>query len=117
LFSRKIAEYLRKRRLIKLNEKGYLIENGIRMILLNFDTNLAEKLAKEINRKWSVASNKRLYKEVPIVLRKLKERGYKLGVLTAGSTLSYNKILKRLGVKKYFDVVVGGRYYKCTKTR
>ncbi|NPA47099.1 MAG: HAD-IIIA family hydrolase [Thermococci archaeon] len=46
-----------------------------------------------------------VYREVPQVLKTLKDRGYKLGVITSGPAYQRLK-LKLTGLERYFDVVV-----------
>ncbi|MCL4381170.1 HAD family hydrolase [Candidatus Marsarchaeota archaeon] len=104
--SKSIANLLHSKNLIKLDDAGYLLENEIRLMLLGFANNEAMKLAKIINEKWTQAGKRTPYPEIEKVLKSLKHK-YKIGLLTAGSILSYNQTLEETGLSKYFSFVVG----------
>ncbi|MCL5679778.1 MAG: HAD family hydrolase [Candidatus Marsarchaeota archaeon] len=105
--SRRIAIMLRSKGIIKLDEAGYLIENEIRFMLLGFNDEQAEALAKIMNEKWTDASNRKPYPEVMEVLEHLQASGFRLGLLTAGAATSYTKTLEKEGLLKYFAFVFG----------
>lgn len=106
LLSKKITNLLHLKGMIKLDKKGYLLENEIRFMLLGFEDKKATALAKIANEQWTVAGNRKLYPEVIRVLNSLKNK-YKLGILTAGAAISYNETLKQTGISDYFAFVIG----------
>jgi putative hydrolase of the HAD superfamily len=105
--ARTITALLHGQGLLRLGKKGYILETQIRLILLGFDVPSAKKLGIEMSNEWVKISNKRTYPETVKVLKELRKRNLKIALLTAGSTLSYNKIFKLLGIKKYFDIIAG----------
>jgi len=70
-------------------------------------THSARKLAEEIDRQWFNYSKIYVYPEVKDSLRRLKQTGLKLGVVTRGYELDLEEILPRAGLKEFFDVRVG----------
>ena len=107
LLSKKIAVKLHEKNIIQLNDEGYKIENEIRFMLLGFDEKESVRLAEIIGREWTNATSRTAYSETARVLEYLKNKGYKIGLLTAGVSSSYNITLKRLNLDPYFDLVVG----------
>lgn len=81
----------------------YLAETSIWLYLLDA---YSYKLAKTVNDDWPDICEKRVYSDARACLIKLKKR-YKLGFLTAGSTRTYNKLLRETRLYKLFSVVVG----------
>ncbi len=106
MLSKRIANLLHSKGIIKLDNEGYLVENEIRLMLLGFEDNDAIALAKVVNVQWTQAGDRKLYPEVMGVLDSLKSR-YRLGILTAGAATSYNETLKQAGLTDYFSFVVG----------
>jgi len=70
-------------------------------------TRSVRKLAEEIDRQWSNFSKIHVYSEVKDSLRKLKQMGLKLGVVTGGYELDIEQILPKAGLKGFFDICVG----------
>ncbi|MCL4379418.1 HAD family hydrolase [Candidatus Marsarchaeota archaeon] len=106
LLSKRIANLLHSKGLIKLDDAGYLLENEIRLILLGFTDKEAIPLAKVVNEQWTKASKRTPYLETKKVLDVLS-RKYKIGLLTAGAILSYKDTLEETGLAKYFSFVIG----------
>ena len=50
--------------------------------------------------------NLRTYQDVPYILKELKNRGYKLGILTDGKTFRQNRKIDSLGIRNFFDEIV-----------
>jgi FMN phosphatase YigB (HAD superfamily) len=65
------------------------------------DVGLGDEAAKQLSNEWSTLQP---WPEVPSVLEKMKEKGYKLGVVTNCSTELGKEAVERVGVE--FDVVV-----------
>lgn len=107
LKAKRIANLLKSKGLTKLDSAGYLLENEIRLILLDFDDHEVAMLARIVNSQWTDAGNRTPYPETRIVLESLKRRKYKLGLLTAGAAISYRKTLRKLGLETYFSFVLG----------
>jgi len=70
-------------------------------------TRSVRKLAEEIERQWFNFSKIYVYSDVKDSLRRLKEMGLKLGVVTGGYELDIGQILPRAGLEQFFDVCVG----------
>ena len=70
-------------------------------------TRSVRRLAEEIDRQWFNFSKIYLYPEVKDSLRRLKQIGLKLGVVTGGYELDIEQILPRAGLEEFFDVCVG----------
>jgi len=64
-------------------------------------------LAEEIDSQWFNFSKVYVYREVKDSLRRLKQMGLKLGVVTRGYEFDLEQILPRAGLEEYFDVCVG----------
>lgn len=47
-----------------------------------------------------------LFDGVEDVLKELKKRGYKLGIVTNGTSIAQNTKLDKVGIKSYFDTIV-----------
>lgn len=65
------------------------------------------RLAAEIDRQWFNFSKIYVYPEVKDSLRRLKQMGLKLGVVTGGYELDIEQILPRAGLQEFFQVCVG----------
>ena len=63
-------------------------------------------LAEAIDREWWEHANISLYPEVLEVLRKLKENGLKVGIITNTLQADVEKVLSKLGLSDFFDLVV-----------
>jgi len=63
-------------------------------------------LATWISEAWWDYAQARLYPEVRKVLRRLRERGLKLGVVTNGLKSDIDKVLPQVGLTDAFDIVV-----------
>ncbi|MEM3597092.1 MAG: HAD family hydrolase [Candidatus Bathyarchaeia archaeon] len=63
-------------------------------------------LAEEIDREWWEYANFSLYPEALTVLKKLREKGLKVGVITNSLRADVEKVLKKLGLESFFDVKV-----------
>lgn len=63
----------------------------------------AEKCASELVRRWGEL---KAWEEVPIVLKKLRERGSRLGVVTNCSREMGRRAAECVGVGVEFDIVV-----------
>jgi HAD superfamily hydrolase (TIGR01509 family) len=50
----------------------------------------------------------KVYPNVKRVLKKLKSEGYGTGVITSTETKTAEKILRGIGLAKYFDIIIGG---------
>ncbi len=107
VLSKRIANLLRSKGPMRLDEQGYLLENEIRLMLLGFSDKEAPVLARTINARWTEAGHRTPYPETKIVLKSLKRRGYRLGLLTAGAILSYRETLKETGLSGYFSFIIG----------
>lgn len=105
--STKIRNLLIEHELFNLGEFAYLVENGIRLVLLGVDQRKVSLLAKFIHKNWTKAAKKELYKDVRPTLKWLHKKKYKIGLLTAGPTTNYKEMLKGKKVIDYFDSVVG----------
>lgn len=70
-------------------------------------TRSIRKLAEEIDRQWFSYSKVYVYPEVMESLRRLKQMGLKLGVVTGGYELDIQQILPTTGLDEFFDVCVG----------
>jgi len=70
-------------------------------------TQSARKLAEEIDRQWFNFSKIYVYPDVKDSLRRLKQMGLKLGLVTGGYELDIEQILPKTGLEEYFDVCVG----------
>jgi len=70
-------------------------------------TRSVRRLAGEIDRQWFNFSKIHVYSDVKDSLRRLKQMGLKLGVVTGGYELDMEQILPRAGLEKFFDVCVG----------
>jgi len=70
-------------------------------------TRSVRRLAEKIDRQWFNFSKIYLYPEVKDSLRRLKQMGLKLGVVTGGYELDIEQILPRAGLEEFFDVCVG----------
>lgn len=70
-------------------------------------TRSVRSLAEEIDRQWFNFSKVYVYPEVKDSLRRLKQMGLKLGVVTGGYELDIEQILPKAGLEKFFDVCVG----------
>jgi len=67
----------------------------------------ARKLAEEIDRQWFNFSKIYVYPDVEDSLRRLKQMGLKLGLVTGSYELDIEQILPKTGLEEYFDVCVG----------
>lgn len=56
-----------------------------------------------------------LYEEVVETLKVLKTKNKKIGIVTSNSTCHVEKLLNKLGISNYFDVIVGHELYKKSK--
>jgi len=65
------------------------------------------RLAAEIHPQWFNFSKVYVYPEVKDSLRRLKQMGLKLGVVTGGYELDIEEILPRAGLQEFFQVCVG----------
>jgi len=70
-------------------------------------TRSVKGLAEEIDRQWYEFSEVCLYREVIESLRKLKQIGLKLGVVTDGYEFDIEQILLKARLEEVFDVCVG----------
>jgi len=70
-------------------------------------TRSVRKLAEEIDSRWFDFSKIYVYPEVKDSLRKLKQMGLNLGVVTGGYELDIEQILPRAGLEEFFEVCVG----------
>lgn len=63
--------------------------------------------------KFKQSWKERMVKEIPLIagveetIRTLKERGFKLGIVSTGYTERLNKILEAKGLRSYFEVLIG----------
>jgi len=67
----------------------------------------AEKLAEEIDSEWFEYAQFHPYPEVKPTLKRLKQMGLKLGIITGGCEEDVEKILPKVGLQDVFDVCVG----------
>ena len=70
-------------------------------------TRSVRRLAAEIDRQWFNFSEVYVYPEVKDSLRRLKQMGLKLGLVTGGYELDIEQILPRAGLAEFFAVCVG----------
>jgi len=70
-------------------------------------TRSVRRLAGEIDLQWFNFSKVYVYPEVEDSLRRLKQMGFRLGVVTRGYELDIDEILPRSGLAGFFDVCVG----------
>lgn len=101
--ARKITDYAKERRLLKLGKDAYLMETSIWLYILDA---YSPRLARRINEDWSELMERKIYKDAKKVIQELSKK-YKLGILTAGSEVSYIKTLRNKKLDKYFSAVVG----------
>jgi len=66
-----------------------------------------EFLAKKIDELWWDYADLEVYPDVVPTLVQLRAKGVKTGVVTNGLKKDYEQILEKLGLTRYFDVVVG----------
>lgn len=64
-------------------------------------------LAKKIDELWWEYADLEIYPDVMETLTQLKAKGVKTGVITNGLKRDYEQILEKLGLTKFFDVVIG----------
>jgi putative hydrolase of the HAD superfamily len=64
------------------------------------------RLAEEIDLQWFNFSKVHVYPEVRDSLRRFKQMGLKLGIVTRGYELDLEQILPRAGLEEFFDVCV-----------
>ncbi len=70
-------------------------------------TEKKELLAQKIYELWWDYAELTTYPEVKETLASLSNKGIKMGIVTNGTTKDFNKILQKLNLTRYFDVVVG----------
>ncbi|MGQ9691446.1 MAG: HAD family hydrolase, partial [Thermoproteota archaeon] len=63
-------------------------------------------LVEAIDREWWECARISLYPEALTVLKKLREEGLKIGVVTNSLQADLEKVLSKLGLKGFFDVEV-----------
>lgn len=105
--SLKIRDLLIDRKLLRLGDDAYLLENQIRLILLGVECKRSLVLAQYLCDHWTGASDKKVFDDVKETLKQLKKFRIKIGLLTAGSSSSYIKTLKETNLFHYFDAVIG----------
>lgn len=103
----KIRDKLIRKKLLKLGDHAYLVENQIRLILLGIESRKAKKLAQYLCSNWTKASEKKAFEDAEPALKWLKSNHIKIGLLTAGASSGYLKTLKENHFSKYFDAVIG----------
>ncbi len=74
---------------------------------LGFEDSNARELAEEIDIKWFNYGEFRLFPRVRNTIRKLKQIGLKLGIITGGYIEDIEQILPKVGLETFFDVFVG----------
>ena len=67
----------------------------------------ARKLAETINAQWWKFAEFHVFPEVKDTLKRLKQAGFKLGIITGGFEEDIEMIVPEAGLDKYFDVMVG----------
>ncbi len=72
--------------------------------LVRFDSVELEKLFQDYNK--TFISMVVLYSDVDFILNQLKSRGIKIGLVIDGTVYRENKIIDKLGLRRYMDVVV-----------
>lgn len=102
---------------LKIDELGNLVGGGAaemikKAYILNKKKLDLSKLPKLVDQfldyyKKNTAKNSSLYPNVLITLKYLKENNFKLGVCTNKKQELAEKVLKELGIFKYFSVILG----------
>ncbi|MFB0514909.1 MAG: HAD family hydrolase [Candidatus Bathyarchaeia archaeon] len=72
------------------------------------NSNSLQALAEDINIQWFKVSKIYVYRDVKSTLAKLKKMGLKLGLITDDYRSDLEKILPKVGLRKFFDVCVCG---------
>lgn len=86
------------------------------LILKNLGMTNVEELAEIVQSKWFDFMGSKPYPEVMEVLSKLKKRGMKVGLISAGYAAEIDHILGKANLeKKNFDIIVGVDTIKKTK--
>ena len=71
------------------------------------DCEIARKLAEDIDSQWFDYAQIHAYPDVKETLKKLKQKGLKLGIITGGFEEDVERILPKVGLEAFFDVYVG----------
>jgi putative hydrolase of the HAD superfamily len=93
------------REMVKLLDE-FWVQLDVRVLRnLRVESNV-EKLARFIASHWWDYAKVSLYPDAQEVLSRLKENGFKIGLVTNGLQSDTNKILPKVGLQGFFDVVV-----------
>jgi len=98
-------ERLNFREMAKLLDEFWVQQNLRVLRNLRVELN-AEKLARFIASHWWDYAKVSLYPDAQELLPRLKEKGLKIGLVTNGLQSDTNKILPKVGLQGFFDVVV-----------
>lgn len=105
-------------RFIESYTGNFLLKNNISTSLslkefyqeINAGTaDLDPALIEKFKADWKVS----MVRDIPLIegveetVKSLKERGFKLGIVSTGYTERLNKILEAKGLRKYFDILIG----------
>jgi len=85
----------------------YVQWNLVELKHLGIRGSRASRLAEEIETTWFQYGKFYLYRDVRKTMRKLKQMGFKLGIITGGYTEDIEQILPSVGMETFFDVCVG----------
>jgi len=93
---------------------GLSLQNTYRVLTLDEDAKRAEWFSEYFKQKADevMVENTRLYPGVSGCLEALKEKGYKVGIVTTKFHYRIEQILAKFGAERLVDVIVGGEDVK-----
>lgn len=97
--------YPRQRNLIIRRAVGWGDENLLKPFIKEKDLNKALRIYRSHHKK-ALPEASRLFPKVQVLLRQLKERGYKLAIASNRPTQFSRILIRHLGLKKHFQYVL-----------